>query len=88
MHESTRVILEYNAGRDPERLTRKLAAIAADRYPGSVLRMILISNTQRLSDRACECVCDNNPYKPTPRKSLAINRPLASPFINRMLASP
>ena len=45
MHESTRVILEYNAGRDPERLTRKLAAIAADRYPGSVLRMILNNNT-------------------------------------------
>ena len=32
MHESTRVILEYNAGRDPERLTRKLAAIAADPF--------------------------------------------------------
>ena len=32
MHDSTRVILEYNAGRDPERLTRKLAAIAADPF--------------------------------------------------------
>lgn len=32
MHDSTRAILEYNAGRDPERLTRKLAAIAADPF--------------------------------------------------------
>jgi len=32
MHDSTRTILEYNAGRDPERLTRKLAAIAADPF--------------------------------------------------------
>lgn len=32
MHESTRILLEYNAGRDPERLTRKLDAIAADPF--------------------------------------------------------
>ncbi|MBB6591321.1 DUF2252 domain-containing protein [Ralstonia solanacearum] len=32
MHDSTRAILEYNAGRDPERLTRKLAAMAADPF--------------------------------------------------------
>ncbi|HWV03870.1 DUF2252 family protein [Ralstonia sp.] len=32
MHDSTRILLEYNAGRDPERLTRKLDAIAADPF--------------------------------------------------------
>jgi len=32
MHETTRILLEYNAGRDPERLTRKLDAIAADPF--------------------------------------------------------
>ncbi|MBX9431370.1 DUF2252 domain-containing protein [Ralstonia pseudosolanacearum] len=32
MHDSTRAILEYNAGRDPERLTRKLAAMADDPF--------------------------------------------------------
>ena len=32
MHDSTRILLEYNAGRDPERLTRKLNAIAADPF--------------------------------------------------------
>ena len=29
MHDSTRILLEYNAGRDPERLTRKLDAPAS-----------------------------------------------------------
>ncbi|MGL6155068.1 MAG: DUF2252 family protein, partial [Ralstonia mannitolilytica] len=32
MHDSTRILLEYNAGRDPERLIRKLDAIAADPF--------------------------------------------------------
>lgn len=32
MHDCTRILLEYNAGRDPERLTRKLDAIAADPF--------------------------------------------------------
>ncbi|WP_459571601.1 DUF2252 family protein, partial [Cupriavidus sp. 8B] len=32
MHPATEAILIYNHGRDPERLTRKLAAIAADPF--------------------------------------------------------
>ena len=32
MQPATRAILDYNAGRDPERLRRKLALIAADPF--------------------------------------------------------
>jgi len=32
MHDSTRTLLEYNAGRDPERFTRKLAVMAGDPF--------------------------------------------------------
>jgi uncharacterized protein (DUF2252 family) len=32
MHAATQAILTFNHGRDPERLTRKLAAIAADPF--------------------------------------------------------
>ncbi|MDE2203368.1 MAG: DUF2252 family protein [Burkholderiaceae bacterium] len=61
MHDSTRTILEYNAGRDPERLTRKLAAIAADPFSffrgTNNLYAASLADAPLLHDAPCTLVC-------------------------------
>jgi len=61
MHAATEKILTYNHGRDPERLTMKLAAIAADPFAffrgTNHLYAASIENESGLLDAPCTYVC-------------------------------